>query len=112
MIEDLPKLLADVVHIVDAAGREILKVYEGPHINVLTKADTSPLTLADLAAEKTIRAGLEAVSDFPIISEEAAVPLYDMRKEWPTFWLVDPLDGTKEFIARNGEFTVNVAPRA
>jgi 3'(2'), 5'-bisphosphate nucleotidase len=109
MIERLPELLAEAVRIADAAGRDILKVYNGSHINVLTKRDASPLTLADLAAEKTIRAGLEAVSDFPIISEEAAVPLYDMRKEWPTFWLVDPLDGTKEFIARNGEFTVNAA---
>jgi 3'(2'), 5'-bisphosphate nucleotidase len=109
MLNNLPELLPEIVRIADEAGRAILDIYEAPTMEVRAKADASPLTLADLAAEKTIRAGLAALGDIPIISEEAEVPPFEVRGEWPFFWLVDPLDGTKEFIARNGDFTVNIA---
>jgi 3'(2'), 5'-bisphosphate nucleotidase len=109
MLEDLPRLLAQAVRIVDAAGREILDVYHGPSISARMKEDASPLTSADLAAEKTIRASLEALSDIPVISEETEPLSFEERSARSLCWLVDPLDGTKEFITRNGEFTVNIA---
>ena len=74
---------------------------------------TRPLTAADLAADRVISDALESVEfegrRFPVLSEESAVPPYEVRKNWDSFWMVDPLDGTKEFIKRNGEFTVNIA---
>src|SRR5688572_601205 len=74
------------------------------------KADGSPLTAADRAAHESIVADLTAWRpDIPIISEEADLAPYEVREAWPRFWLVDPLDGTKEFLQRNGEFTVNIA---
>ena len=77
---------------------------------VETKTDSSPLTLADTAAHKIIVKGLrELTPDIPIISEEAVLPEFSERSKWPMYWLVDPLDGTKEFVNRNGEFTVNIA---
>jgi len=98
--------LADIVA---AAGREILAIY-ATDFDVTTKADDSPLTQADLAAHRVIRRGLaELASDIPILSEEAALPDYATRRGWSRYWLVDPLDGTKEFINKNGEFTVNIA---
>jgi len=75
-----------------------------------SKADGSPLTLADLAAHRTIVDGLNKLTpDCHILSEEAADISYAERAQWTRFWLVDPLDGTREFIKRNGEFTVNIA---
>jgi 3'(2'), 5'-bisphosphate nucleotidase len=77
---------------------------------VITKADDSPLTQADLAADRIISEGLKALDlSWPILSEESATIAFDARRDWQSFWLVDPLDGTKEFIKRNGEFTVNIA---
>lgn len=74
------------------------------------KADGSPITLADHAAEKVIADGLAALDPAtPVISEEGSLPEYATRQSWRRFWLVDPLDGTKEFLKRNGEFTVNIA---
>src|SRR5687768_5522928 len=74
------------------------------------KDDKSPLTEADIASHHKIVAGLEAIDpSIPILSEEAKALPFDQRSKWTTFWLVDPLDGTKEFIKRNGEFTVNIA---
>jgi len=91
------------------AGREIIDVYQGD-IDVSLKADASPLTEADLRAHRAILDTLRAASpDIPVLSEEAASVPYDERKDWNQCWLVDPLDGTKEFIKRNGEFTVNIA---
>lgn len=93
-----------------AAGREIMKIYTDPSqdFGVEKKADNSPLTLADKAAHKEIVSML-ADTDLPILSEEGAHDAYEKRKDWEAFWLVDPLDGTKEFIKKNGEFTVNIA---
>ncbi|MGH7318789.1 MAG: 3'(2'),5'-bisphosphate nucleotidase CysQ [Candidatus Rokuibacteriota bacterium] len=76
----------------------------------LTKADGSPLTRADRAAHRVITEGLAGLDPAtPIVSEEGRVPDYAARRDWRRFWLVDPLDGTKEFLQRNGEFTVNIA---
>ena len=91
------------------AGQEILKVYQGD-IEVETKSDGSPLTAADQAAHRVIVAGLAKLTpDIPILSEEASEISYEQRAKWSRFWLVDPLDGTREFVKRNGEFTVNIA---
>jgi 3'(2'), 5'-bisphosphate nucleotidase len=86
---------------------EILKIYE-MDFQVEFKEDKSPLTLADKNAHDAISAVL-AVSDYPVLSEEGKHLPHEVRKTWQRFWLVDPLDGTKEFVKRNGEFTVNIA---
>ncbi len=89
------------------AGKEILEIYENDfEINI--KEDKSPLTEADTSSSDIINSYLEA-TEFPIISEEIRNLEFDIRKGWSTCWIVDPLDGTKEFIKRNGEFTVNIA---
>lgn len=94
------------------AGEEILRIYHDANFSKVVdfKNDNSPLTLADKAAHDVITNELEkAYPGIPIISEEGEEIAYEKRKHWPVFWLVDPLDGTKEFINRNGEFTVNIA---
>lgn len=99
----------ELIDIVRRAGVEILEVYATQFI-VETKSDTSPLTQADLRAHRVIVDGLGAMTPrLPIISEESDPPDFDTRKTWDRYWLVDPLDGTKEFVNRNGEFTVNIA---
>ena len=93
------------------AGKKIMEVYNDPeHFNVEYKDDKSPLTRADKLAYEVIMEGLRTLPQkFPIISEEEKDIPYQQRKNWSVFWLVDPLDGTKEFIKRNGQFTVNIA---
>jgi 3'(2'), 5'-bisphosphate nucleotidase len=91
-----------------AAGQEILKIYESADFGVEIKEDDSPLTKADQAAHNVIVSFL-GKTGLPILSEEGKAIPYDTRKNWEYFWMVDPLDGTKEFIKRNGEFTVNIA---
>ncbi|MBN1925489.1 MAG: 3'(2'),5'-bisphosphate nucleotidase CysQ [Prolixibacteraceae bacterium] len=90
------------------AGNEIINVYNSSDFDIELKSDNSPLTRADIAAHKTIVARLEK-TPYPILSEEGKDIEYSIRKNWETFWMVDPLDGTKEFIKRNDEFTVNIA---
>ncbi len=90
------------------AGKAIMKVYEKPHFKSELKQDRSPLTEADMAASKVINSSL-ANTEYPIINEENKNSDYNIRKDWEYCWIVDPLDGTKEFIKRNGEFTVNIA---
>jgi len=90
------------------AGKAILEVY-GREFAVTAKEDKSPLTEADLASHQVICDALARESSFPILSEESRHAPYAERADWTVFWLVDPLDGTKEFIKRNGEFTVNIA---
>ena len=98
-----------LVDIAQRAGEAILRVYE-TDFDVAAKGDQSPLTQADLAAHRIIVAELEALDpQTPVISEEAALPPFETRAKWRRFYLVDPLDGTKEFIKRNGDFTVNIA---
>lgn len=89
-------------------GKEILKIYHLDEIQVENKSDNSPLTLADKAANEKILEFLEK-TEYPIISEENKQLDYQIRRQWDTCWIVDPLDGTKEFIKKNGEFTVNIA---
>ncbi|MDY0065653.1 MAG: 3'(2'),5'-bisphosphate nucleotidase CysQ [Steroidobacteraceae bacterium] len=104
-------LLERVVGIARSAGAEILEVYASQDAGASTKADDSPLTLADLRAHRVIVEALQALTpQIPVLSEESAEMLpYAERSRWRRYWLVDPLDGTKEFLSRNGEFTVNIA---
>jgi 3'(2'), 5'-bisphosphate nucleotidase len=90
------------------AGDAILQVYHSSNFNIEEKADRSPLTLADRRSHDVIINHLSAF-DIPILSEEGPSVPYPKRKNWDAFWLIDPLDGTKEFIKKNGEFTVNIA---
>lgn len=109
MHPDLSKLINPVISISRLAGQEILKIYDS-EFDVETKADDSPLTAADQAAHELITRSLNDLTpDIPVWSEESAAIPYSERAAWSRFWLVDPLDGTKEFIKRNGEFTVNIA---
>ena len=102
------KLLLDVCNVSIEAGKEILNFYNND-IEVTHKEDLSPLTKADLASNKIILESLTKLnSNIPILSEESLVD-WSIRKNWKKYWLVDPLDGTKEFIKKNGEFTVNIA---
>jgi 3'(2'), 5'-bisphosphate nucleotidase len=106
---DLKTLIEPIVALAEDAGRAILEVYS-TNFEVQSKADESPLTQADLASHHCIVAGLEALTpDLPIISEESGLPEFEERRNWERYWLIDPLDGTKEFVNRNGEFTVNIA---
>ncbi len=103
------ELIKPVVILTRSAGQAILEVY-ATDFDVQSKTDDSPLTKADLAAHRRILDGLRALEPkLPIISEESGLPPFEDRSAWPRHWLVDPLDGTKEFVNRNGEFTVNVA---
>ncbi|MCH8257629.1 MAG: 3'(2'),5'-bisphosphate nucleotidase CysQ [Proteobacteria bacterium] len=102
--------LEGIIKIAKSAGAAVLQVYEKEDFGVETKADNSPLTEADLAAHEIIISGLnELAPGVPILSEESEDIPYATRKKWQRYFLVDPLDGTKEFISRNGEFTVNIA---
>jgi 3'(2'), 5'-bisphosphate nucleotidase len=104
-----PELLDAITRIAEDAGRAILQVYQGDFA-VEAKQDNSPITAADRRAHDVIRAGLEELpGDRPILSEEARAVAWDIRRHWKEYWLVDPLDGTKEFVQRNGQFTVNIA---
>ena len=105
------ELLDQVIAISVRAGEAILEVYNASgEIEVDTKSDDSPVTAADLAAHKILAPALEKlVPGVPVLSEEGEMPSYDQRGKWARYWIIDPLDGTKEFIRRNGEFTVNVA---
>lgn len=101
--------IGDIVDISHAAANEILKIYNTDFL-VENKNDDSPLTAADTAAHDVISHRLrELTPDIPILSEEASAKTFDIRRQWSRYWLVDPLDGTREFIKRNGEFTVNIA---
>ncbi len=106
---DPSKLLNDIIELAVDAGERILEIYQ-TDFDVTQKEDDSPLTAADMAAHNTIIAGLTALTpELPILSEESAKIPFAERQTWDTYWLVDPLDGTREFIKRNGEFTVNIA---
>jgi 3'(2'), 5'-bisphosphate nucleotidase len=101
--------IQDIITIAKEAGNVIMQVYK-QDFEVEYKQDSSPLTLADKKANDVIEDGLNKLSvNFPILSEEGKEIPYKDRKYWEYFWLVDPLDGTKEFIKKNGEFTVNIA---
>jgi 3'(2'), 5'-bisphosphate nucleotidase len=103
------ELLHDVLVLARTAGAAILEIYAGD-FDVTLKDDESPLTVADLASQRIIAAGLARLTpNIPMLSEEAPAPPLTERQGWEWLWLVDPLDGTREFVNRNGEFTVNIA---
>lgn len=107
---EINQLLDSVVEIAIKAGLAIMEVYESGDFDIEIKDDNSPLTRADIAADKVIRDGLKALTpEIPILSEESAQVSFAKRSLWERFWLVDPLDGTKEFIKKTNEFTVNIA---
>lgn len=105
---DINKLLTIAQKAAQSASKKILEIYESGDFSIESKADNSPLTLADKASHNAIIAELEK-TNLPILSEEGkSIPFHE-RKNWEYFWMIDPLDGTKEFIKKNGEFTVNIA---
>lgn len=107
-LSELKNLLILAIRTAISAGKLIMDVYNSDDFQVSLKSDATPLTLADRLANEEIVIGLRK-SRIPVLSEEGRNILYEERKGWEYFWLVDPLDGTKEFIKRNGEFTVNIA---
>ena len=105
---DLNLLLKQVIDCSIAAGKEIMTIYEGDDFGISHKEDNSPITKADIVANEIIVNSLSKTK-FPILSEEGSHAPFEERKKWSKLWIVDPIDGTKEFINRNGEFTVNIA---
>jgi len=102
--------LSEIITLAKAAGKAIMAVYSKKDFGITYKTDNSPLTQADTSAHDVILAGLKTVApNLPVLSEESKTISYEDRRLWSIYWLVDPLDGTKEFIKRNGEFTVNIA---
>jgi len=103
-------MLDAICQLAREAGDAIMQVYDGHKpMEVTSKVDDSPVTAADIAAHGVIVRGLQTLTpDIPVLSEEDP-PAWEIRQTWGRYWLVDPLDGTKEFIKRNGEFTVNIA---
>ena len=107
---NLNNLVKEVIEISKKAGIEIIKIYNTQNFEVQYKSDDSPLTLADETSNNIIISELAKLSPkFPVISEESVNETYPERKDYEYFWLVDPLDGTKEFVSRNGDFAVNIA---
>jgi 3'(2'), 5'-bisphosphate nucleotidase len=106
--EKLKDLLTTAARAALDAGKAVNDVYENKDFEVETKEDETPLTLADRKSHEIISGYLDK-TDYPVLSEEGKDIPYEERSEWEYFWLVDPLDGTKEFIKKNGEFTVNIA---
>ena len=105
----LDQLCPEVITIAEQASKKILAIYN-TEFDVTSKEDNTPLTEADMAAHHTIIENLSRLTpNIPILSEESVDISFDKRKQWQMYWLVDPLDGTREFVKRNGEFTVNIA---
>jgi len=105
----MSSVLETVIELAVQAGKATLEFYH-EDVEVNLKEDQSPITAADLAAHHIIADGIKKLDpDTPFISEEAEVPDYEVRQHWNKFWIIDPLDGTKEFIKRNGEYTINIA---
>ncbi|WP_191117842.1 3'(2'),5'-bisphosphate nucleotidase CysQ [Vibrio campbellii] len=110
MTKDLSHLLPQVIEIARSAGQLILDIYEKKQYEAYTKSDETPVTSADIAAHKLITERLsELTPDIPVLSEEAADISLEQRAQWERYWLVDPLDGTQEFIARSGDFATIIA---
>ena len=102
-------LLTPALEIAISAGRRILEIYE-EGFHVIAKDDNTPLTEADMAAHQIIETGLRELSpELPVLTEESASIDFAERGQWQRYWLIDPLDGTREFIERSGEFSVNIA---
>lgn len=102
--------IQDIIKLANKAGEEILKIYNSDDFSVEYKDDNSPLTRADRTAHNVIVETLQILTpNIPILSEEGKSIPFEERSQWQEYWLIDPLDGTKEFVKRNGEFTVNIA---
>ncbi len=107
---DLSHLLPQVIQIARSAGQRVLEIYQNNDYQQFVKQDATPVTSADYAAHKIIMHSLaELTPDIPILSEEDADISLQQRAQWPRYWLVDPLDGTQEFIARSGDFATVIA---
>ena len=106
---DLNSQLETVISLAKRAGKVILEVYDSGEFDITLKSGGSPLTRADRASHDLITEKLKKISNLPVLSEESRFIPYEERARWELLWLVDPLDGTKEFIKRNGEFSVNIA---
>lgn len=105
----LKELQEPVIELAQMAGEQILSVYKTA-FEVTKKEDKSPVTEADIAAHRVITVGLmKLIPSLPILSEEGPMIDYEVRRQWQTYWLIDPLDGTREFVKRNGEFSVNIS---
>lgn len=110
MTKDLSHLLPQVIEIARSAGQMTLEIYEKKQYEAYTKSDETPVTSADIAAHKLITERLsELTPDIPVLSEEDADISLEQRAQWERYWLVDPLDGTQEFIARSGDFATIIA---
>ncbi|USD65177.1 3'(2'),5'-bisphosphate nucleotidase CysQ [Vibrio sp. SCSIO 43136] len=110
MAQDYSHLIPEVIQVARKAGQLILEIYQNHDYQEFTKSDDTPVTSADLAAHKLIMEQLTALTpDIPVLSEEAADISLEQRSQWSTYWLVDPLDGTQEFIARSGDFATIIA---
>jgi 3'(2'), 5'-bisphosphate nucleotidase len=108
-MRDLSSLAQSLMPIVERASAAIMQIYDGAFA-VQRKDDNSPLTLADLESQRVIIEGLKRITpEIPILSEESAAAPWAERQTWRELWVVDPLDGTREFVKRNGEFTINIA---
>jgi 3'(2'), 5'-bisphosphate nucleotidase len=108
-MRDLATLVQSLMPVVERASAAIMQIYDGAFA-VQRKDDNSPLTLADLESQRVIIEGLKRITpDIPILSEESAAAPWAQRQTWRELWVVDPLDGTREFVKRNGEFTINIA---
>ncbi|MGC9401094.1 3'(2'),5'-bisphosphate nucleotidase CysQ [Vibrio genomosp. F10] len=108
--KDLSHLIPSVVEVARSAGQLILDIYETKQYEAYVKSDETPVTSADIAAHKLIVNQLSALTpDIPVLSEEAADISLEKREKWSRYWLVDPLDGTQEFIARSGDFATIIA---
>jgi len=103
-------MIKEVINIAKTTGLKILKIYDSNDFQIENKKDRerSPLTRADLESNEIIIKGLKKISVYPIVTEESYIE-YEVRKKWKKFWLIDPMDGTKDFIDKNGEFTINIA---
>ncbi len=109
MAEDAMALVDGLIALCREAGEAIMAVYQQNDLSVAIKSDDSPVTEADQQAHRVIANGLVKLLDIPVLSEEGDLPTLAERQQWSRYWLVDPLDGTKEFIARTDQFTVNIA---
>ncbi|MDR0393308.1 MAG: 3'(2'),5'-bisphosphate nucleotidase CysQ [Puniceicoccales bacterium] len=101
-------MLSEILKVAHLAGEKILEVYSQKNCDIKIKRDFSPVTQADLISHECITKCLMELSKYPIVSEESCQD-YEIRKNFDTFWLIDPLDGTKDFIAGNNQFTINIA---
>ncbi|MDB6097162.1 MAG: 3(2),5-bisphosphate nucleotidase CysQ [Francisellaceae bacterium] len=103
------ELLANVLELALEVSLEVKKIYLSDNFKIYVKSDNSPVTSADLKAHHIIAENLQKLTPWPLISEEAFIPSFKERALWPEYWLIDPLDGTREFIKKTGEFTINIA---